>query len=185
MVRTRRLSGLGSGFDSRGLGFDRVAASLRAPPDAYGLAFMGVDEREGAEAGVWTKKLVEDESKRGREVGVGDTVGSSTSDSSLSAPPAAYGLTLAGVRVTLKRRPPSPGGAMHGLASSSDEPPLDGLVLVLATVVGNGASEEKLGGLLTMLIVSLRGIRRGCEGTTGVEDRTVAMMNVGGLGEMK
>jgi hypothetical protein len=48
------------------------------------------------------------------------------------------------------------------------------LALLLAAVDGSGARAEKLGGSLTMLMVSRRGMRRGWEGTTGV-GRTVAM----------
>lgn len=111
-----------------------------------------------AGAGDWTKKLVAGGSRRGR-AGVEDTVGSETSDNSLRAPPVAYGLTFAGVvlvRVTLKRRPPSPGGGQPASGSVGD-------VLELAEEVASGASEEKLGGSFMMEMVSLRGMRRGAE----------------------
>jgi len=138
------------GFDCTGAGFAGAGAlSLRDPPAAYGLTFLGVD---AGRAGVCTKKLVEDGSSRGREGDV-ETVGSDTSGSSLNAPPAAYGLTLGCglVRVTLKRRPPSPGGGMEPSSSELEEDE------------ASGAREEKLGGSFMMEIVRRRGMRRGAD----------------------
>lgn len=95
VVSTRRLNAFAMGFDSTEAGLEGVGAvSLNAPPEAYGLTFMGADDVR-AGAGDWTKKLVAAGSKRGRAMGVEDTVGSDTSDTSLRAPPAAYGLTFA------------------------------------------------------------------------------------------
>jgi len=158
-VSTRRLNAFAIGLDVTEAGLEGGGAdSLNAPPEAYGLTFMGADDVR-AGAGDWTKKLVAGGSRRGRAAGLEDTVGSETSDSSLRTPPAAYGLAFAGivlVRVTLKRRPPSPGGGQPASGSVGE-------VLELAVEVGRGASEEKLGGLFMMEMVSLRGMRRGAE----------------------
>lgn len=88
-------------------------------------------------------------------------------------------MTFAGVvlvRVTLKRRPPSPGGGQLASGSVGDV-----LELEPADEEARGAREEKLGGSFMIEMVSLRGMRRGAEeygweGTTGAIGRTAAMM---------
>lgn len=89
-------------------------------------------------------------------------------------------MTFAGVvlvRVTLKRRPPSPGGGQLASGSVGDV-----LELEPADEEARGAREEKLGGSFMIEMVSLRGMRRGAEeygweGTTGATGRTAAMMS--------